>query len=487
MRAAGRLASGLLLGLCVCISSDARPRPVTDVPRPSIGGAGTAGSTGGPRVDVIVLVLIDTLRADHLGAYGAAADSTPRLDALADRAYVFEQATATSSWTRASVASMLTSRYPGSVQVRGRDDVIADDILTFPEVLAARGWFTSGVFANGNASPAIGFGQGFARIHWPTLVRGYPGDFQKFTAEGVTLAAIQAVREWRTEAPSRPLFLFAHYIDPHDPYLPHPDLLSDPEPAGRFSGARPELHALDRLGRFRRTAGDVARIKHLYAGEVRYCDRWVGLLLDELQTLGLMERALVIVTADHGEGLWDHGRRGHGVDLYQEQIHVPLIMRDARMTPPDAVRIPTPVSLLDVAPTILAAAGIDPPTTFEGHDLTPLLRGIERPATLGYVYAELDLDGRSFDAMRVGASKLVRRRGALQSRLHPPELFRLDRDPGEIDDLTRRHFSLTYRLTAAADAWSAAIASRAGERMAVPAHALDPRTQEQLRGLGYLQ
>src|SRR6185295_15339932 len=111
---------------------------------------------------------------------------TPALDRLAQRSYVFDQATATSSWTRSSIASMLTSRYPGSLRVLGRNDAISDDATTIAEVVSAHGWHAAGVFSNGNASPELGFAQGVAEVRRPTLARGYPGDFQKFTAEGVT-------------------------------------------------------------------------------------------------------------------------------------------------------------------------------------------------------------------------------------------------------------------------------------------------------------
>ena len=482
------------MGLSACAGGGADsaadvPDPAFDVPAVSDPSAASEASAW-PVPGVVLVVVIDTLRADHLGAYGAPSNQTPALDALAARSLVFEQATATSSWTRSSIASMLTSRYPGSLHVLDRDDAIAPDALTIAEVLAARGWRTVGVFSNGNASPEIGFAQGFAEARRPQLVRGYPGDFQKYTAEGVTNEATAALRAWRDEGERAPLFLFVHYIDPHDPYLPHPELMPGTEPPGRFSGARPDLDRLDRLGASRRTADDVARIAWLYAGEVRYCDRWVGRLLDELAGIGAARDALVVVTADHGEGLWDHDKRGHGTDLYQEQIRVPLLVHYPGMTAASAGRVTEPISLVDLAPTILAAVGVGRPEAFEGHDLGPLTRGHARAPGLTPVYAEMDLDGRSFEALRVGPTKLVRRRdSSWRAFVWPRELYRLDADPHETHDLARvaGERGLVRRLDLGTKRWAGAIAARGAALPAAPVRSLSPEVEKQLRGLGYLR
>lgn len=460
-----------------------------DVPEPPLALVDPIVPPTRPPPRAILFVVIDTLRADHVGAYGAGPDATPALDRLAQRSYVFDQAHATSSWTRSSIASMLTSRYPGSLRVLGRDDAIADDALTVGEILTAHGWHTAGVFSNGNASPELGFAQGVAEVRRPTIARGYPGDFQKFTAEGVTAEAVAALRAWHDGGAAAPLFLFVHYIDPHDPYLPHPELMPGPEPPGRFSGARPELDRADHLSPTEVTAADVARIKYLYEGEVRYCDHWVGELLAALEPLGVADRTMIVLTADHGEGLWDHGRRGHGVDLYQEQIRVPLLVHYAGMTAADAARVTAPVSLLDLVPTMLGALGIERPAALEGHDLGPLTRGAARAAALEWIYAELDLDGRSFQSMRVGPAKLIVRHGDVRPELLRPKLFRLDSDPGERTDLgtVDDQRGLAQRLGTGIERWSAAIGARAATMPHAPLPSLDSKLQEQLRGLGYIK
>jgi arylsulfatase A-like enzyme len=305
-----------------------------------------------PTPRLILFVVIDTLRADHVGAYGAGPDSTPALDDLAQRSFVFDQATATSSWTRSSIASMLTARYPTSLHVLGRDDAISDDATTAAEILSAHGWHAAGVFSNGNASPELGFAQGVVEVRRPTLVNGYPNDFQKFTAEGVTAEAVASLRAWHAAGPSAaPLFLFVHYIDPHDPYLPHPELMPSPEPAGRYSGARPELDRIDHVPPGELAASDVARIKHLYEGEVRYCDRGSG-APRQLDALGVGERAMIVLTADHGEGSGTMA----GADTASTSIRSRSASRSSCTTPawrPRTPRIAAPVSLLDLVPAIL--------------------------------------------------------------------------------------------------------------------------------------
>ncbi len=489
MKTSARLAIALVLAVAAVALVVMLRRGDADVPEPPLALADPVTPPAWPAPRLVLFLVIDTLRADHVGAYGAAPDVTPALDRLAARSYVFDQATATSSWTRSSIASMLTSRYPGSIGVLGRNDAIADDATTIAETLTAEGWHTAGVFSNGNASPELGFAQGVADVRRPTVARGYPGDFQKFTAEGVTAEAIAALQSWHDGGAAAPLFLFVHYIDPHDPYLPHPELMATAEPSGRFSGARPDLDRLDRVPLNELDATDVARIKHLYEGEVRYCDGWVGKLLDAVDALGVGDRAMIVLTADHGEGLWDHGRRGHGVDLYQEQIRVPLFVHYAGMTARDAARIAAPVSLLDLAPTMLAAAAIARPPEAEGHDLAPLMRGRDRAAALAYVYSELDLDGRAFQAMRLGPTKLIVRRGDVSPELRPPKLFRLDADPGERTDLgaAADERGLVQRLGTAIERWAAAIGRRAGTRSPEPLRSLSPELQRQLRGLGYLK
>jgi arylsulfatase A-like enzyme len=429
------------------------------------------------------LILIDTLRADHLGCYGSDLGLTPVLDGIAARGTLFEYAVAPSSWTRSTVASLFASRYPSAIGVLGREDAIAPGVVTLAEVLRDAGVETLGISTNRNAGRAFGFDQGFDRFEVPTLTGSYPGDFEIHVAEGVTQRALTFLDD---RSPHRPFFLFLHYVDPHDPYLPHPELLAGEEPPGRFDGSRRDLDRLDAMPPAEVTGADRARVRHLYAGEVRYCDLWIGELLRGLEERGLRDRVLLVVTSDHGEGLWDHGVRGHGRDLYEEQVHVPLILEAPADHDGDRpVRVSAPVSLLDVAPTILAAHGIAPPFEFRGVDLTPLARGERRARRLDYVYTELDLDRRNFEALRHGDQKLIRDRRPVAGGA--VEHYDLAADPGELTDLAGEPSLRLSRLERALDGVVRDLERDATEAERVELADLDRETAESLRALGYLR
>lgn len=433
------------------------------------------------RPQLVVMVLVDALRADHLGAYGSSRGLTPNVDRFARRSFVFEHAVAASAWTRSSVASLFTSRYPSSHGVLGRTDGLPPEALTLAEVLAGRGWETLGITTNGNAGQPFGFTQGFQSFVYPAS--GRPG---KLRAEAVTELALQCVAQRQDRLARQPLFLYLHYLDPHDPYRPHPELTGEPEPPGRYDGERPSLEALDALPPGARTADDEARIRHLYAGEVRYCDLWLGRLFDGLQRLGALDDALVVLTADHGEGLWDHGERSHGGSLYQEQLHVPLVVHYPGQQARHARRVAEPVSNVDVAPTVLAAAGLEMPAVFQGRDLDVLTRGRTRPGGLEGVYSELALDHRTSQALRLGHMKLIRR-VSVADGTHTLELFDLRKDPRERDDLARRRPAATAHLASVLERWGDATRASGGNALRVTTEDLPESAREELRALGYIQ
>jgi len=440
------------------------------------------------RPKAIVLILIDALRADHLGTYGSTQNLTPSLDALARRAYLFENAWATSSWTRSSVASLFTSQYPGSLGVLGARDALPPDSPTLAELLKAHGGYQCvGISTNRNAGENFGYDKGFGSFFRPSLEHSYPDDHPMAIAEGVTTEALEWLRTWDGETP---FFMFLHYVDPHDPYLPHPGLLSATEPAGRFDGSRRRLKRMKKLERQSKsqiTEPDLERIRYLYAGEVKYCDRWIGKLAEGLQDLGIMEEALLIVTADHGESLWDHGRRGHGWDLYEETLRVPLLVKWPEMEDSEAARITDLVSLIDVSPTILAAAGIPVPREFQGRSLLPLLKGKDPGYMSRHLYAEIDYNGRNFEAIRNESSKLIRDRTKSTFDESAYELFDLSSDPGEKENLTGRAPEVEVHLKDALRRRAHVASMDPAQRRRIPLGELDPDTLKALRGLGYIE
>ena len=432
----------------------------------------------------VIVIMIDTLRADHVGAYGSTLGLTPNLDDVAARGVVFEHAVAASSWTRSSIASLFTSRYPTSLGVLGRDVAIAEDVTTLAETLSQAGDFeTMGVITNMNSGRQFGFAQGFDYFETPDLKAGYPNDFQIHIARGVTERALTLIDGLNGD---RPFFLYLHYVDPHDPYLPHPGLLPAEEPAGRFDGSRKQLELLDKAPLESLTTADQDRIKYLYSGEVKYCDQWIGELLRGLEARGLRDDVLLVITADHGEGLWDHGFRAHGRDLYEEMVHVPLILQF-----PEAwklgvpLRAREPVSLLDVAPTLLAAYGIPEPPEYWGTDLLPLVYGLPRPQKHDFVYTELDLDGRNLEAIYDRDLKLIRNRARARN-VAALQLYDLGKDPREERNLMDGPPAGFAKSVAALDRAARAIESDVSAMARIDPRALEPETERSLRALGYL-
>lgn len=434
---------------------------------------------------LILFLLVDALRADHLGAYRPGCELTPNLDRLAEGAFLFENATATSSWTRSSVASMFTSRYPTALGILSRTDTLEPGLPTLASQLALLGGYrTVGISTNGNAGAAIGFAQGFHEFWVPEDRVRYPGDYGMVPAEVVTREALAWIEE-RTSR--RRCFLFLHYTDPHDPYFAHPELHPEPGAGGRWDGSRSALEEMDATPINELTEADRERIRQLYASEVRYVDEWIGRLLTGLFQLGITyEDVAIVMTADHGEGLWDHGQRAHGTDLYQEMIQVPLLIRLPGQEKEEARRIETPVSLIDLAPSLLALCGIDSPREFQGHDLSPLWRGEERGDALEYIYSEMTLGGVDLESMRHGRYKLIRNRDPADRARPSLELYDLETDPAERRNLAGRGLPALERLQAALFKWRRALLADAPERTKQTLESFDEATLESLRGLGYI-
>lgn len=457
----------------------ATPLPFTATP--------PSASRTGPAPRGIVLIVIDTLRADHLGAYGSSRGLTPDLDALAERSWVFENAIATSSWTRSSVASILTGCYPTSIDVLGREDALAAEVETLAELLGAAGFQSWGITTNGNAGERHGFQQGFDEFLVPEPRVSYPDDFPMIPAEAVTELALEKLA---ARDPAAPFFLFLHYTDPHDPYLPHPDLMEEPEPPeppGRFDGSRRALKELDRLAPDERTADDMARIRHLYAGEVRYCDLWIGRLLAGIDALGLDDGLLTIVTADHGEGLWDHGRRDHGRDLYQETVRVPLMVRVPGQTAASAGRVEETVSLADIVPTVLASCGLTSGPDVQGRDLYPLFEAQGRGPAFASVYSEMTVNKVDAHAVWMGPFKAIRDRTPDEpdDEAERWQLFDLSQDGAEREPAASLG-DAEPELRRMLWVWDRALQEARIEGEAVPLDELDAETLRQLQGLGYV-
>lgn len=494
-----RLPTALALAATLAACGGAGDDPDSDTGpavAPPFAGEPSTVTPGIQRPGSVVLIMVDALRADQLGAYGSDRNLTPNLDRLAERSAVFEQATATSSWTRSSIASMFTGRYPVSHTVLDRDDVMPPGMMTLAEALETHGdpW-SFGIFTNPNSSADIGFDQGFDHYSRPMNAerRRYEGDpFGLYPAEAVTDTALDLWDDERRGA-DQPAFAFVHYMDPHDPYMPNPGVLEGPEPDGRFSGSRKDIDELVDLPASERTPEDEARQWYLYRGEVGYADREIGRLIEGFRERGVYDDMLLVVTSDHGESFFEHGKRGHGQTMYQSLLHVPLMIKLPGMQPGDGMRVDRPVSLADLAPTVLDVAGIERPRDMEGRSLLPLVLDGDRDPALDYVYSELYLIERYIiTSIRHGDYKLIanyHRDGEGEYQTTELELYNLAEDPDEQDDLAGddAHREKLNRLVAALMQWEEAVAQRSPGASTGSLEDMRPETLEALRGLGYIE
>jgi len=324
----------------------------------------------------VVLITCDTLRADHLGLYGHPGATSPRLDALARESRVFEAAWSMAPLTGPSLSALLTGRLPEELGLDDNRNVLAGAAETLAERLAGARIDTAAVVSNWVLRrrpelPDAGVQQGFAHFddRMDEVEPSRP-DLRERRATRTTDAAL-AWLDGRDGA--RPFFLWVHYQDPHGPYTPPDDCLrppvlgSPPEPelaVGTDQRGRGVLPAYQVVDDERRPEAYRAR----YEGEIRYFDRELGRLLDGLRARGILERALLVFTADHGEALGEHGHYfAHGHDLHRELVRVPLLLR-----PPggarEAGRVAAPASHLDLFPTVLGFFGLEPGTC-RGVDL----------------------------------------------------------------------------------------------------------------------
>jgi arylsulfatase A-like enzyme len=413
---------------------------------------------------VLIWLSIDTVRAGHLGVYGYPRPTSPHFDQAASRLARFEHAVASASWTLPSMASQITSRQPsyhGAVlHDRARDDATP----TLFDVLSRQGFTVLGVTGNDLISPAQGLADGFDAL-W----------FENARADRLARRLLAALPEWG----GGDLALFVHYMDPHYPYTPPPpfDRRFDPDYEGTVHAGDTRIQALGEIHDPR----DVAHVAALYDGEIAYTDREIHELLSALGERGLTDQAVIVYSADHGEELRDHGSWGHGGTLYQEVLAVPLAIRVPAL---GEAQVSQPVSMLDLAPTVLDAFGLEAPASFQGQSLLPLLRGVPRPEPWILSETVVRGDRSHLVSIRRGNLKyIVRLAAGRQSgpEVQGEEMYDLSKDPDEDhSDLGLPHLDELRRI--ALDYVTQARQHARGPRLAP----LDEDGLARLRALGYI-
>lgn len=412
-----------------------------------LGGCG--GEVSAPKVDRpnLLLITLDTLRADHLGCYGGSAAKTPVLDGLAKEGILFMNTVAPVPLTLPSHSSLFTGHYPMAHGVRDNGGfLLPDEALTIAEVLKEKGWRTAGFVSAFVLHSRFGVAQGFDtysdRIEVESTGSLSPDSIQRRGDEAVG-EALDWLEDHVQEMGTVPFFVWVHLFDPHTPYEP-------PEPYAT-------QYAMDP-----------------YAGEVAYTDELVGRLLDGLKHMKLTEDTLVMVMGDHGEGKGSHKELYHGLFIYDSTIKVPMIFRVPGMA---HRKVEGQVRLIDVMPTVLDLTGLEIPGGIAGVSLKPLMTGEREDLKLA-AYCE-----SYFPAIHYGWSELKSLRIGNYKYIQAPtpELFDLGSDPMEENNLASSKPDVASRmrenLGQLEERWST--------DASVEAAPLDARTSEALRVLGY--
>ena len=433
-----------VLAICAAVGCSQDPPPT----------ARRFGSSGpnAPVRDVknVVIISVDTCRADRLSCYGFSKATTPNIDAVARDGVLFLRAQTTNSLTLPAHSSMMTGTLPPVHGVRNNYNYrLGESQVTLAETFQDNGYQTAAVVSAFTLASQFGLNQGFdvyndffLRKHDPRAPR-----FLERPADEVTQAAIT----WLEKNHEEPFFLFVHYFDPHQPLQPPKEF------AKRFPGDP-------------------------YAAEIAYTDDQIGLLLEKLTSLGLYDSATIVITSDHGEGLGEHGEETHGYFVYQSTNHVPLVIKPSTgglSGVSRGAKIEQPVSVIDIPPTVLAAVGLETPGHMQGLDLGPCFAGEQPPENDRPVYCE------SLKPTMFGCSPL---RSIVHDRWQyvwsvNSELYDLDKDPKQknnvIDEYPEIVTALHIQLTGAME-------HQGGSQQRGTTQSLDESDRARLQSLGYV-
>ena len=317
----------------------------------------------------IILISLDTLRADHLGCYGYHRNTSPFIDAFAKESILFEDAVVQSPWTLPSHMSIMTSLYPSSHGVFNKNTRLADENVTLAELLHDAGYQTAAFVDGGYMNALFGFDQGF------DVYDDWGGSIEQVEEIGKGIAYIlPKVKKWLDENKSKPFFLFIHCYDIHSPYeppAPYDKMFHDFVYTGDLTPSTETLVEAAWKG-MKTSDEDVRHFVALYDGGIRYTDTEIGDFLSYLKETGLYDQSLIIITSDHGEEFKEHGSFLHWQLYYRPNLHVPLIIHFPNY-PGRLARIRDLVQSVDLLPTILDITGIPPLPRAEGRSLIPLI------------------------------------------------------------------------------------------------------------------
>jgi arylsulfatase A-like enzyme len=393
----------------------------------------------------VILISIDTLRADHLSAYGYSALSTPNIDSFAQHGTLFTNVNAQIPLTLPSHTSLFTSTYPFQNGIEENGEVVPAAAVTLASILKSRGYQTAAFIGSSLLGKSAGLDRGFTDYDSPfgSVAAANEGPYSaRVRRDGVLV--IRSATQWLGDRKGQPVFVFIHLFDLHAPYRIHPSPGS----------ALPE------------TVG--------YDEEIRYVDRILGRFKQSLEQTGWWQRSIVVLLADHGESLGEHGESSHGYFAYESTLHVPLILHWPESAPSYPARSAKPAGLIDVAPTILDALHVPAPPTFEGASLMRFDEAPEHPVYSEAVYARDQFHWAALRALRIGRWKFIQSPRA--------ELFDLEKDPRESLNLLRGNAAEATTLRAEL----AKLTARYAPPEKLPVADSSKATRNALQSLGYL-
>ncbi|MBY0279337.1 sulfatase-like hydrolase/transferase, partial [Candidatus Binatia bacterium] len=398
------------------------------------GAARAAGET--KERPSVVVILVDTLRADFLGTYGFDGPVSPQIDRFASESIQFDSAFAQAPWTKPSIASLFTSLAPETHRVLTHDGKYADDAHASTEALPQEAATLAESFQQAGYATAA-----FVANPWLLREHGFAQGFDLYDQrQGAPLppragVMLDAARQWIDARPKgQPFFAYVHLMDVHGPYdAPDADYDAVRDSPGLGPSRQLDDATLAQLRPYLRrgrwvnddSARDLRNWRAHYAAGVHALDRQLGTFLAGLARSGVLERTIVVLTADHGEELADNGGWDHGFKLYEHQLHVPLLVRPAGGAAAGR-RVREIVSLIDVMPSLLGQAGIAPPSTAQGRDLSPQLAGRDAGASAGASFASGVKWNPEMRSLRAPGRKLIE-----DARAPSTELFDLTSDPTE--------------------------------------------------------
>ncbi|MCK4752323.1 MAG: sulfatase-like hydrolase/transferase [Planctomycetes bacterium] len=429
-----------------------------------ISGCGRAQQKKKPN---IIFILADTLRADHLPSYGYKVNTAPKIHQLAQRGVVFERVIAPSTWTKTSMASIMTSTDPHRHGVKGVNDVLSTKKLTtLAQGLKDNGYHTICVNTNTWLSPKFGFNAGFDDYQMHPLVSK-----QSFaSAWDINSKTVDLLGQISNQQPT---FLYLHYMDIHAPYAPKPPFFSAPplDIPGLGIVTNSKLETLFRQN-ILNSPEVVERVIDLYDGEIRTFDAAIDQLLKQLQGMGWLDNTIVVITSDHGEEFLEHGRTEHGKDIYPETYEVPLIfLWPGHLSAGEKIK--TQVRSIDIAPTLFELAGLTAPQSFEGISLLPMKDdALQNRLALSAV----GLNDRipNLDYIAVVSPQHLYIREKINNMM---EFYDLQLDSAAKYNLGTSHPKVSYYANLEKNIITAATEQTE----------LDPQTIKQLKSLGYLQ